>query len=276
MHNTANPYAIVKTKVLRVINETPTIKTLHLKPEAPFNFRTGQFIELTVPGVGEAPFTPSSDPSRREELQVSVMRVGRVTEKIHRLKTNDWVGIRGPFGAGYPLELFKNREVVVIGGGCGFAPIRSLMYSLFAIQGELKKLVFRGGCKNPDEFLYKQEIMSWTGKKDLNIRLTVDKAEKKSGWQYNVGLVTTILNDLPVTPADAIAIICGPPIMMKFTTQKLLELGFGEKHVYLSMEKNMSCGIGKCGHCRIGTYYACKDGPVFRYDTIKKVPDIWE
>jgi NAD(P)H-flavin reductase len=276
MHEMRNPYAIIKTQVLQVKTETPTIKTLHLKPSIPFRFDTGQFIELTVPGVGEAPFTPSSDPGNREEIQVSIMRVGRVTEKIHQLKKNDIVGIRGPFGAGYPLELFKGKEVVVIGGGCGFAPIRSLMYSLFAMQGELKQLVFRGGCKNPEEFLYKQEITDWTGKKDLDIRLTVDHAEKKSGWKYNVGLVTTILDDLPVSPAGAFAIICGPPIMMKFTTLKLIEIGFKEKQLYLSMEKNMSCGIGKCGHCRLGNYYACKDGPVFRYDSIENIQDIWE
>jgi NAD(P)H-flavin reductase len=276
VHNNYNPYTVVKTKVLQVISETPTIKTLYLKPESPFSFTTGQFIELTVPGVGEAPFTPSSDPARHDEIQVTIMRVGRVTEQIHKLKKNDIVGIRGPFGTGYPLELFKNKEVVVVGGGCGFAPVRSLMYSLFAISGELKKLLFRGGCKSPEDFLYKQELIGWTKQKGLDVRLTVDKAEKKGEWNFDVGLVTTILDDLKVDKKQAFAIICGPPIMMKFCTKKFLELGFSEKHLYLSMEKNMSCGIGKCGHCRIGTYYACKDGPVFRYDTIKNNEDIWE
>jgi NAD(P)H-flavin reductase len=276
VHNNKNPYTIVKTKVLQVITETPTIKTLHLKPEQPFSFSTGQFIELTVPGVGEAPFTPSSDPARHDEIQVTIMRVGRVTEQSHKPKKNDMVGIRGPFGTGYPLELFKGKEVVVVGGGCGFAPVRSLMYSLFAISGELKKLLFRGGCKSPEDFLYKQELIGWTKQKGLDVRLTVDKAEKKGEWNYDVGLVTTILDDVKVDKKQAFAIICGPSIMMKFCTKKFLELGFSEKHLYLSMEKNMSCGIGKCGHCRIGTYYACKDGPVFRYDTIKNYEDIWE
>jgi sulfite reductase subunit B len=276
MHDTSNPYAVIKTKVLQVITETPTIKTFRLKPEVPFSFKTGQFIELTVPGVGEAPFTPSSDPARHDEIEVTIMRVGRVTEKIHQLKKNDAVGIRGPFGSGYPLDLFKGNEVVVVGGGCGFAPVRSLMYSLFAISNELKKLLFRGGCKTPQDFLYKNELIGWTKQKGLDVRLTVDKVEKKGEWNYDVGLVTTILDDLKVDKSKAYAIICGPPIMMKFCTKKLLELKFNEKHLYLSMEKNMSCGIGKCGHCRIGRYYACKDGPVFRYDTIKNNEDIWE
>jgi sulfite reductase subunit B len=271
-----NPYAVIKTRVLKVIKETPTINTLLLKPEVSFSFKTGQFIELTVPGVGEAPFTPSSNPAEHDQVEVTIMRVGRVTEKIHRLKKNDLVGIRGPFGSGYPLETFKGKEVVVIGGGCGFAPVRSLMYSLFNMSQELRKLVFRGGCKTPQDFLYKSEFVGWTKRQGLDVRLTVDKKENKDKWDYDVGLVTTILNDLPVDNKEAFAVICGPPIMMKFATQKLLELGFAEKHIYLSMEKNMSCGIGKCGHCRIGTYYACKDGPVFRYDTLKNIKDIWE
>jgi len=276
LHDNSNPYAIIKTKVLQVITETPAIKTLRLKPEIPFSFNTGQFIELTVPGVGEAPLTPSSDPAKHDEIEVTIMRVGRVTEKIHQLKKSDTVGIRGPFGSGYPIELFKGKEVIVVGGGCGFAPVRSLMYSLFAMSSELKKLLFRGGCKTPQDFLFKEELIGWTKQKGLDVRLTVDKIEKRGDWKYNVGLVTTILDDLKVDKKQALAIICGPPIMMKFCTKKLLELGFNEKHLYLSMEKNMSCGIGKCGHCRIGTYYACKDGPVFRYDTIKNNEDIWE
>ena len=276
MLNRKNPYSIIKTEVLDVITETPTIKTIKLKPEVPIEFKTGQFIELTVPGVGEAPFTPSSRPHIKEEFEVTIMRVGRVTEKIHKLKKKDLVGVRGPLGNGYPLELFKGKEVAVIGGGCGFAPVRSLMYSLFQISNDLKKLSFRGGCKSPSEFLYRKEIETWFKRNDLNINLTVDKDEKGSGWKGNVGLVTTILDDLKMDFKNGIAIVCGPPIMMKFATMKLLSLGFQETNIYLSMEKNMSCGIGKCGHCRIGIYYACKDGPVFRYDTIKKFPNIWD
>ena len=269
-----NPYRPVKTEVLDVITETPTIRTLRLKPEKPIDFKTGQFIELTVSGVGEAPFTPSSRPSVRDTMEVTVMKVGKVTEEIHKLKKGDTVGLRGPFGTGYPLNEFKGKEVLVLGGGCGFAPLRSLMYSLFDLSGELKKLLFRGGCKNPSEFLYRKEIEGWKERSDLNINLTVDKGDDT--WQGNVGLVTTILGDVDMDHKSGIAIVCGPPIMMKFGTIKLLEMGFKEENIYLSMEKNMSCGIGKCGHCRIGTYYACKDGPVFSYDKIKEFPEIWE
>jgi len=273
----ANPYRPIKTEVLDVVTETPTIKTLRLRPEEPLSFRTGQFIELTVPGVGEAPFTPSSRPSQKDTLEVTIMRVGKVTEQIHRLKKGDTVGLRGPFGNGYPLDAFKGKEVLVVGGGCGFAPLRSLMYSLFEISKDFKKLTFRGGCKNPQEFLYRDEIFGWTKRKDLDIELTVDKVDKgDKTWKGKVGLVTVIIDSVDMDTQKGIGIVCGPPIMMKFATRKLVEMGFRDENIYLSMEKNMSCGIGKCGHCRLGTRYACKDGPVMRYDQIKSSPEIWD
>ncbi len=272
-----NPYRPIRAEVLEVITETPTIKTIKFKPDEPISFKTGQFVEITIPGVGEAPFTPSSSPSVKDTMEVSVMRVGKVTERIHELKKGDIIGVRGPCGKGYPLDEFKNREVVVVGGGCGFAPLRSLMYSLFDMSGQFKKLFFRGGCKNPKEFLYRKEIQTWKKRDDLGIQLTVDKVDKgDTDWKENVGLVTTILDNIDMEYSNGIAIVCGPPIMMKFATKKLLDMGFKDKNIYLSMEKNMSCGIGKCGHCRIGIYYACKDGPVFTYDKIKDYSEIWE
>jgi sulfite reductase subunit B len=269
-----NPYRPIEAEVVEVIAETPTIKTIRMQPKEEISFKTGQFIEMTVPGVGEAPFTPSSQPKVKDVMEVTVMRVGKVTEKIHQLKKGDRVGLRGPFGKGYPLETFKGKEILVMGGGCGFAPLRSLMYSFFELSGQFKKLYFRGGCKNPSEFLYREEIEAWGKRDDLNVKLTVDKGD--STWKRNVGLVTTILGDVKMDFAKGIAVVCGPPIMMKFATIKLLDMGFQEDSIYLSMEKNMSCGIGKCGHCRLGTYYACKDGPVFTYSQIKDFHGIWD
>ncbi len=274
MDNGNNPYRPIETKVLEVTPETPSIKTLRLKPSEAIAFVTGQFIELTVPGVGEAPFTPSSRPAIKDEMEVTVMKVGKVTEKIHELEAGDTVGLRGPFGTGYPLEEFKGKEVLVVGGGCGFAPIRSLMYSLFDIRDQITNLFFRGGCREPKELVYRSETEQWAQRGDLNLKLTVDQAD--SEWTGSVGVVTTILDDVEMDYASGIGVVCGPPIMMKFATLKLLEMGFREQNIYLSMEKNMSCGIGKCGHCRIGTYYACTDGPVFSYDKIKTFPNIWD
>ncbi|HEB30885.1 MAG TPA: oxidoreductase [Spirochaetes bacterium] len=271
-----NPYRPIKTEVLDVLTETPIIKTLKLKPAEQITFKTGQFIELTIPGAGEAPFTPSSRPSVTDMMEVTVMKVGKVTEKIHRVKKGETVGLRGPFGNGYPVDDFKDKEVLVVGGGCGFAPVRSLMYELFDRIGDFKKLLFRGGCKSPTEFLYKNETAEWVKRKDLDAVLTVDTDDGDKTWEGRVGLVTSILDGINFDFNTGIAIVCGPPVMMKFTTAKLLDLGFRDPNIYLSIEKNMSCGIGKCGHCRMGEYYVCKDGPVFTYDSIKNYPDIWE
>jgi NAD(P)H-flavin reductase len=274
MYNSHNPFRPIQTEVLDVVTETPTIKTLKLKPQELITFEAGQFIELTVPGVGEAPFTPSSNPTIKDIIEVSVMKVGRVTEKIHELKKGDTVGLRGPFGTKYPLDVFKGQEVLIVGGGCGFAPLRSLIYEFFNHAGEFKKLFFRGGCKTPKDFLYFQEIQDWIRHGGMDITLTVDEGD--SEWKGPVGVVTTILDNIEMDYPSGFAIVCGPPVMMKFTVLKLLKIGFTDTNIYLSMEKNMSCGLGKCGHCRIGTYYACKDGPVFRYDLIKNFPNIWD
>ena len=274
MYPGKNPYRSLRAEVREVIPETNTIKTLTLKPEEKITFKTGQFIELSVPGVGEAPFTPSSEPTANETIQVSVMNVGKVTSKIHCLEPGAIVGLRGPFGNGYPLDVFRNREIVVAGGGCGFAPLRSLLYELFSRQGWYKKLLFRGGCRSSGDMLYKDEIMGWPSKHDIDVILTVDVGD--DSWDGPVGVVTTILEDFDLDIPDAIAVVCGPPIMMKFSIQKLIERGFRMENIYVSMEKNMSCGLGKCGHCRIGPYYACQDGPVFRFDKIHHLPNIWD
>ncbi len=274
MNKIENPYRPIKAEITEVISETPTIKTIRVEPKEPIIFETGQFIELTIPGIGEAPFTPSSRPAIKDIMEITVMSVGKVTEKVHELKKGDIVGVRGPFGTGYPIDKFKGKEILVVGGGCGFAPLRSLMYEFFDRSGEFKKLFFRGGCKTPQELLYRSEIDDWAKRKDLDIKLTVDKGD--SEWKENVGVVTTILDGVEMDYESGIAIVCGPPIMMKFSIKKLLDMGFKEENIYLSMEKNMSCGIGKCGHCRIGTYYVCKDGPVFTYDKIKNFSNIWE
>lgn len=269
-----NPYLPIKSEILDVITETPTIKTFVLKPEKPFSFKAGQFVEVTVYGLGEAPFTPSSNPIEKDKIEVSIMNVGKVTAALHAMKKGERVGVRGPFGAGYPIDSFKGKEILVVGGGCGFAPLRSLMYAFFNRSGDFKKLFFRGGCKTPQELVYRNETAAWMKRKDLDLKLTVDKGD--SSWDGHVGLVVSILENIDMNFREGVAIVCGPPIMMKFTTLKLLGMGFKEENLYLSMEKNMSCGIGKCGHCRLGHFYCCKDGPVFPYDKIKNFAELWE
>jgi NAD(P)H-flavin reductase len=204
------------------------------------------------------------------------MRVGAVTERIHALNKGAKVGIRGPVGQPYPLEKFKGREVLIVGGGVGLAPLRALFFALIEEKNAYKKIIIRYGARSPGDIVYRKEVATAWGNPQVDLSLTVDKGDET--WKGNIGVVTTILekNKLSVNIQNSVAVVCGPPIMMKFATLKLLERGYPPEGIYLSMEKNMSCGIGKCGHCRIGPYYACKDGPVFTYDKIKEEPRIWD
>jgi len=273
MSDNVNIYRPLKASVEKVIIESPLIRSFVLVPEHDFSFKTGEFIELTINGYGEAPFTPSSSPLISKKLEITVMKAGYVTEKIHQLKTGDVVGIRGPFGQGYPLERFYGKEVLILGGGCGFAPIRSLLYNLIAEKDRLKKVILCYGAKTPEDCIYKPFVEELRKVDKFEVLQSVDRAD--STWNEKEGVVTLLLDDIQVNIPESVAIVCGPPIMMKYGTFKLLEMGFPEQDIYLSMEKNMSCGLGKCGHCMMGKYYVCKDGPVFTYAEIKDQAQIW-
>ena len=270
-----NPYSYTEAEILDVVDETANIKTFTLKPKEAIAFRAGQFMDVTLPGIGEAPFTPSSNHNIKEKLDFTIMSAGRVTKLLHEARPGDTVGVRGPYGLGYPLDKFKSKEVFIVGGGVGLAPLRALLYALFNEVNSYKKIIVKYGARTPKDIVYKNEIDSWRTKaRHIDIEITTDIGDEV--WKGNVGLVTTILKKESVDVNNAAAIVCGPPIMMKFVTFKLLDLGFKDSDIYLSMEKNMSCGIGKCGHCRVGPYYACKDGPVFTYDRIRDLPNIWD
>ena len=268
-----NPYRLIDAEVIDIREETSTIKTFTLKPKEKIGFETGQFMEVAVPGFGEAPFTPSSNPNDTTKLDFTIMNVGRVTEKFHSMKKGDFVGIRGPYGKGYPLGDYQGKELLIVGGGVGLAPLRSLILSLFNNVDKYKKIHIKYGAKTPNDIVYRDKVETWTNG-GTEVTLTVDSGDGQ--WKGNVGLVTTILENLNIDKPNSKAIVCGPPVMMKFVTFKLIEKGFKPEQIYLSMEKNMSCGIGKCGHCRVGNYYACKDGPVFTYNKIKDAPNIWD
>jgi NAD(P)H-flavin reductase len=268
-----NIYKPLKAELTKVIDESPLIKTFVLVPEEEFSFDTGQFIEVTIDGTGEAPFTPSSSPLVKEQLEVTVMKTGYVTEIMHGMKPGDKMGIRGPFGRGYPVERFYDKEVLILGGGCGFAPIRSLLYNLIAISDKLRKVTLCYGSKTPEDCIYKPYIQELRDTPKFEVLRSVDQGD--GNWTERVGVVTVLLDDVKMDIPHSVAVVCGPPVMMKYGTFKLLEMGYPETDIYLSMEKNMSCGLGKCGHCMMGKYLVCKDGPVFTYDEIKDQPNIW-
>jgi NAD(P)H-flavin reductase len=269
-----NPYQPINGEIVDIIDESPTIKTFVIVPENEFTFATGQFVELTLPGIGEAPFTPSSSPKQTDKMEISIMKAGCVTGMLHECEKGQKVGIRGPYGKGYPVDEFVGKDVLIVGGGVGLAPIRSLFLTLVDRIDDFKSVVCRFGARTPEDLIYKGSLFGeWQKIADGGMKLTVDIAS--NGWSGNVGVVTTIVKADDVDIQNAVVVICGPPIMMKFATEQALGYGFREEDIYLSMEKNMSCGIGKCGHCMLGKYYVCKDGPVFTFDQIKQYPKMW-
>ena len=276
-----NLYRPIESVIEDIKQETPNINTYRFRPKEPVTFAAGQFVELTVPGVGEAPFTPSSNPNVTDTMEITIMEVGSVTEALAKMKVGDTVGIRGPYGHGYNLGDFEGKEILIIGGGVGLAPLRSLILALFDEIDRYKKISIRYGARTPEDIVYKDLLPEWEKMKNTEVLQTID--EPHPDWRGTVGVVTVLLDDLPlVTTVDvdvpfhaenAIACVCGPPIMLKFVNMGLLQKGFKPENIYHSMERNMSCGLGKCGHCMLGEYYVCKDGPVLTAAQIEKFED---
>lgn len=275
-------YMPIPAVIERIQDETPDIRTYTIRPAEPVPFRAGQFVELYLPGVGEAPFTPSSSPKISTTMEITIMRTGRVTDRLHTLQEGAEVGVRGPMGRAYPIEDFHGREILVVGGGCGVGPLRSLLLALVDDLELYAGIIVRYGAKTPDSIVFRDaQMRGWTDAKPgrgkpLDVMLTVDQASP--GWDGHVGVITTIMTEdyLDCHAENGIAVMCGPPVMMKYGTESLLQRGYQPENIYLSMERNMSCGIGQCGHCRLGRYYVCKDGPVFSYAEIRNNPRLWD
>jgi sulfhydrogenase subunit gamma (sulfur reductase) len=265
-----NPYVPFPMRIEEVIVETDdeNIKTFELsfagkEDEEGFVYTPGQFAEISVFGKGEAPFGMASTPTRPGRLAFSVSRIGVVTGALHQMEKGDVVGVRGPLGNGYPLETFKGKNLILIGGGFGFSTLRSL--TNFILHDSNRKaygdLMVIYGARNPGLLLYKKDLDGWQQRGDLSLHLTVDKGE--NGWKGHVGFVPDVTRSVAPNTRDAYAVVCGPPAMIKFTLPVLKELGFGDEKIFLSLEMRMKCGIGKCGRCNMGSRYICSDGPVF-------------
>ena len=267
-----NPYQPQKAVIQKIIPETPGIKTFVLKPEKVMEYHCGQFAELTIPGVGEAPFAMSSPCYEPETIEFTIQNVGYMTSRLHDMKEGDTVGVRGPYGNGFPLDAYYGKEVVLLIGGVGFPPARTLLYSLLHEKNKFKRILMLYGARTPDDVVYKYQIDDFS--KKIELHMTVDKADKN--WKHTEGVVTVLLDKVKVNLKNSVAVVIGPPIMMKFGTLKLLEVGFTPDNSHLSMERKMYCGIGQCRHCMIDQYFICKDGPVFTYEQLKDLPDIWE
>lgn len=275
----SNPY-IPNLAVIRKIiteNEVNDIKTFELvfqDPEAMKNFkyRCGQFAEISVFGAGECPIGIASSPMDEDYIQFTVKKVGVVTTALHNSEEGTVIGVRGPFGNGFPLERMEGRNVVIVGGGFAFTTLRSLTKFILheANRDRFKDLTVIYGARNPGELSYKYDLEAWGKRDDINLNVTIDRAVP--GWTGLVGFVPAVLKEVAPSSDNAIAIVCGPPIMIRFTMPVINELGFASEDVLLSLEMRMKCGIGKCGRCNIGDKFVCKDGPVFAYKELQMMP----
>ncbi len=272
-----NTYIPLSLKVAKIINENPdrSLRTYDLtfinkKDRDNFKFLPGQFCEFSILGKGESPFGIASSPTESGILKFTVNRTGSVTDEIHNLQEGDIVGIRGPLGNWYPVDKFKGEDVVIIGGGFAFTTLRSLLVYMLASREDYGNITVIYGARNPDLFIYKEELKEWDKREDLTLHLTVDKPVK--GWDKLCGFVPTITKELSPDP-NSWVVVCGPPVMIKFTLPVLKEIGFADEKIYTSLERKMKCGIGKCGRCGIGSKYICIDGPVFSYEQLKTNPE---
>ena len=250
--------------VVDVIDEAPGLKTFVLKPPKPMEFQPGQFVLVSKLGEGESVFAISSDPGEKETISVSVQAVGKHTRALHELDAGETVGLRGPYGNSFPLDEWKGKKIFVIGGGIGLAPLRPLIYALLNEKDRYESLQLIYGARLPELLVYKPELERW--KEQMEVHLTVDEA--RGEWTGQVGLVPTVMEELKLSPNNAVAVICGPPIMIKFGRLALINLGFRDVQIYTTLEMKMKCGVGLCGRCNIDHRYICKDGPVFRLDEL--------
>ncbi|WP_241559872.1 FAD/NAD(P)-binding protein [Solirhodobacter olei] len=267
---TPDPMLPRRYRVTRAKGEIAGTATVELAPidGAPMTFSPGQFNMLYAFGVGEIPVSISGDPARPGQLTHTTRDVGLVSKAIVGLKEGDMLGIRGPFGSAWPIEAAAGRHALFIAGGLGLAPLRPAIYHVLNNRADYAGLTLVYGARSPDELLYAEEISTWKSRLDTEVEVTVDHA--RPGWTGRVGVVTTALpHALAGTdPATIEAFICGPEIMMRFTLQALEAAGVSSDHCWVSMERNMKCALGFCGHCQFGGDFICKDGPVFRHDTV--------
>jgi sulfhydrogenase subunit gamma (sulfur reductase) len=233
----------------------------------------GQFVQVSLFGIGEAPISICSSPLRRGSFEMVVRRVGNVTEALHKLSPGNRVGIRGPFGKGFPVEEFEGKDTVFVAAGLGLPPLRSLINTLID-PGQRKRfgrIIILYGAKSPAEFLFNDERAQWQSRTDLEYAVTVDRAT--NGWRGKVGVITTLIPDLELDLSKTLAAIVGPPVMYKFAILALRSKGLSDEQVYVSLERKMKCGVGKCGHCQMNNVYVCQEGPVFNYAKIKDLKE---
>jgi NAD(P)H-flavin reductase len=256
----------VPVRVSRVRREMAGVTTLELTLASAFGFVPGQFNMLYMFGLGEVAISLSGDPAEEGRVVHTVRAVGAVSRAITRLRRNQVIGVRGPYGSCWPVAESEGGDIIVVAGGLGLAPLRPIIYRVLAHRERYGRVVVLYGARGPADILYRRELEAWRRRLDLEIYVTVDHAA--ADWRGNVGVVPALIPRMPIDPDHAVAMVCGPEIMMRFAADALRQRGLAMDRIFVSMERNMKCAIGLCGHCQFGPAFVCRDGPIFRFDRI--------
>ncbi len=260
--------AVFKAEISNVIHLTEMEKLFHLRimddaSRERFTFLPGQFLMVEVPGFGEVPISISSSTSNKGFIELCIRKAGTVTNALHRAKRGAKVGLRGPFGTHFPLKRMKGQSIILIAGGLGLAPLRAPIYYVTENRSEFHDVHILYGTKSPDQLLFDYQYESWRRIDDVNMQIIVEEPDES--WQGPVGLITKLLENVAIDPNETNAIVCGPPVMFKFVCQRLNQMGIPMDRMFVSLERRMHCGMGKCCRCNVGDTYTCTDGPVFDY-----------
>jgi len=266
-------YRLKKAKILQTkkLTANEMLFEVALADGEVLDHEPGQFVMVSLPGIGEVPISVCSSPTKRDSFELCVRAVGKVTRSLHKLKAGDEIGIRGPYGKGFPIRILEGNDLLLIAGGLGLAPLRSLITYVLDNRRDFGKVHLLFGCKEPKEILFSDELEKWNERTDLHYACTVDRAAPE--WAGNVGVITTLIPGVDIEPARTFAAIVGPPVMYNFVIKELKSKGVPARQILLSFERNMKCGNGKCGRCQIQNLYCCQDGPVFNYEKIKNLSE---
>ncbi len=275
----ANPFMPEQMRIVRRYDLTSDVRFFQVRPvdmerALSLQYKPGQFMMVSLPGVGEAPFSISSTNSRPGMIEFCIRQVGRLTGQLFKYKENSIIGVRGPYGNGFPLEKMIGKDILIVVGGLGAAPLRSLLLYILDNRDKFGKFYFLHGAKNPEGMLFKKEFFEIKDRDDLKCFLSVDE-DPSGNWPFHKGLVTDLFEKVEGLDADnTFATVCGPPVMYKFVVSEFLKLGIPKHQILMTLERRMHCGIGKCGHCAIGSIYTCLDGPVFSYWDVLHMKDL--
>jgi NAD(P)H-flavin reductase len=273
-----NLYTPHLMKIADHTNEGPGIHTFRLtfqdrETASSFSFKAGQFGEYSVFSQGECTFCIASSPTRKDYIECSFQVTGKVTNTLSDMEIGDTIGFRGPYGNYFPLDTMTGKSIVFIGMGIGLAPVRSVIWNCLDLRDQFKDITIIVGARTADLLVYKKELEQWAQMSEVSFVKTVDPGGDPEGWDGKIGFVPTVVQEVAPSAEDAFAIVCGPPIAIKFTLPELINLGFPLDRIYTTLENRMKCGLGKCGRCNIGNVYVCKDGPVFTAEEIQQLPD---